>query len=884
MTIPRPPRLFQRFFEWYCKDTLQETILGDLEEQFFEDLDSYGSWKAKRRFAWNVIRFFRPGIIRSIKKTQKFNTMDMFKNYVKVASRNLVRNRLYATIKISGLAIGIAACLLITLFVIEELNHDNYYPKADQIHRLINRYDDPVNSGKWTAHPPMVASMMEELFPEIEKAGRLIPYDWYFAGKNQVRRIDRIQNSYEEGFVYADQSLLEILSVPMVYGSIDNALSEPNSIVITRRKAEKYFPGEDPVGKTLILDEVEDRPWTIGGVIENFPTNSHLQPFNFFLTLAGEEFWEGEQTSWCCSNYNVYLMLQPRVDPGVLANKMKTLMTDYYVPYLEKRGDQDAENVAMYQGYELQAISDLYLKSGDIGDIIKTSDIKIVWLFGSIAIFVLLLAAINFINLSTAKSANRAKEVGLRKVVGSFRLHLIQQFLTESIIITFISVLLGIILAWGTLSLFNQIAGKSLVMPWLAWWFVPGLTALTLLVGLLSGLYPAIYLSAYSPLEVIRGRLSQGSKSSRLRGAMVVFQFTTSIILIVASIVVYRQMDFILNKELGYEKDHVLMIQGANTLGDKLESFQNELMNIPEVVSVSVSNYLPVSGTKRDQNAFWKDGRSKLDKGVGAQIWRVDKNYLETMGMKIVEGRDLDPSLVSDSSSMLINQKMAKDLGLDDPIGKKIQNWETWTVVGVVEDFHFNTIRYGIRPLAMVVGRFGDVVPIKIKTDEMQKTLASINEIWDEFMPHQPIRYNFMDDVYESMYADVARTGNVFTAFSILAIVVACMGLFGLSAFMVEQRSKEISIRKVLGASLNQIVNLLTTNFLWLILISLTIAIPIGWYLMMLWLEDFTYRIEMGWVTYLIAGAIVIIISFATVSFESIKAALINPASSLRSE
>lgn len=810
--------------------------------------------------------------------------MSMYKNYLKVSWRNLLRYRTYSIIKIGGLSIGVAACILISLFVIDELGHDKHYPDVDQLYRLVNVWDQPGEVEKWESCQPMIASMMKSEFPEIEKAGRLIPYSgWSFAGNNQVRRSDRVQNTYEEGFAYMDQELLEMLGVEMIYGDRSTALAEPNSMVISRAKAEKYFPGQNPVGKTFILDELEDRPWTIGGVMENPEQNQHLQ-FDFLLTLTSEEFWKGEQTNMCCSNYVTYFKIDKRAEIEALEKKLANRYVSSYVPYLKRRGDVEADEVGKYWAFFLQPVRDIYLHSGKISDDFQHSDIKKVWMFGSIAVFILLLACINFINLSTAKSANRAKEVGLRKVVGSFKSDLIKQFLTESTFIAFFAVIFGVLLAWVFVPLFNTLSGKVLVMPFGSWWLFPSSILLILLIGLMSGIYPSFYLSAFRPIEVLKGNLSRGAKTSQLRGAMVVFQFTCSVILIVGSLVVYRQMSYILTKDLGFKKEQVVLIEGANTLEDRLQLFQDKLLGISSVIDVSASNYLPISGTKRDQNTFFKEGRSELDKGVGAQIWRVDDGYINTMGMELLQGRDFEEGTLRDSSSLIINETMARELGLEDPIGARIENWEPWTVIGVVKDFHFESMKGEIGGLGFALGRFGSIVPVKIQAKDTKATLQTITSIWDELMPNQPIRYSFMDQVFEDMYGDVQRTGNVFFVFAVFAIIVACLGLYGLSSFMVEQRTKEISIRKVLGASSKLIFRLLTSDFLKLIAISLLFAIPMSYMLMEKWLEDFEYRIPLGALVFVSAGLIIIVIALFTISFESIKASVLNPAKGLRSE
>ncbi|HEY5918896.1 MAG TPA: FtsX-like permease family protein, partial [Chryseolinea sp.] len=424
----------------------------------------------------------------------------------------------------------------------------------------------------------------------------------------------------------------------------------------------------------------------------------------------------------------------------------------------------------------------------------------------------------------------------------------------------------------------------TLTIPWTAWWCVPTLIVSAIIIGVIAGIYPSFYLSAFKPIDVLKGMVSRGSKSSRTRSILVVFQFTTSIILIIGTFIINRQMNYVLTTKVGFDKEQVIMLQGAGTLGNQQITFKDEILKLPHVENVTISNYLPVMGTKRDQNGFWRDGKSKEEKAVGAQRWYVDADYIKTMGMKLLEGRNFIPEMASDSQAIIINQAMVKEFGFKKPLGERIMNWETYNVIGVVEDFHFESMKGEIRPLSLVYGRGGNIVSIKVRSENMAEMIQSVTILWNKFMPHQPIRYTFLDESYARMYEDVQRMGYLFASFATLAIVVACLGLFALSAFMVEQRNKEISIRLVLGASVNNIFGLLTRNFVKLVMISFVIAVPFAWYMMQTWLEDYAYRIEITWDVFLLAGTISVLIALLTISYQSLRAALANPATSLRSE
>lgn len=814
------------------------------------------------------------------------NQYAMVKSYFRIAWRNLAKNKMYSSIKIGGFAIGIAACLLIALFIGQELNFDNHYPDGERIYRVVSVGNFRGESSKGVHFPPPFANALQEDFPELEKTGRYSLNNSFGAGANEIRRADQIENTHEEGFIFMDQSLLEIFQLPFIYGSRKHALSDPNTMVITKRVADKYFPDEDPIGKMFILNNDENRQYKVTGVIADLPVASHLQ-YDFVMTLSGKEFYQGEQTNWRNSNYPTYVMPRPGTDIAQLEKKFSAVIEKYFLPGVVDAGGGEPDEVEWLKSFQfrLQPVSEIYLNLDDIGDNLSHGDVRYIWLFGAIASFILIIACINFINLSTARSANRAKEVGLRKVMGSHSGSLIKQFLTESVLFSFFSFALGLLLAWMLLPYFSALVAKSLVFPWKAWWLLPALGAGAVIIGIIAGIYPAFYLSSFRPVQVLKGYVSRGSKNSATRSLLVVFQFTVSIVLIAGTFVIDRQMKYVLNKKVGYDKDQVLLLQGTHTLGENILKLKDELVRLPQVKQVTISGYLPVEGTERNSNAFFNEGKKGVDRPVGGQRWTIDHDYIKTMGLKIVNGRDFSIEIRSDSQAVVVNQAMAKALNLDYPIGKSITNgWGTWPVIGVIEDFHFESMKQHIGPLCMMIGRNPHVVSVKANTTDMPGMIRSISKVWKEFSPNQPIRYSFLDQRYAGMYNDVERTGLIFSGFAILAIIVACLGLFALSAFMIEQRNKEISIRLVLGASVNRVFRLLTMNFVKLVLISLVIATPLSFYLMQEWLKDFAYKIEIDWKVFAMAGALSLLIAVLTISYQSIRAALMNPVDSLRSE
>ena len=813
----------------------------------------------------------------------------MIQNYFKIAIRQFRKQKMYAAIKIGGFAFSIAACLLIALYIRNEMSYDKSYPDANRIYRLVGIYNDNGKIEKGTDWPAPMGKALKKDFPEIEFSGRLMDNSLIgHAGSDELRRADQVQNTYEKGFTYADQQTLDIFKLPMIYGKRATALKEPFTMVISKSKADKYFPGQNPVGQVMYLDNDKAHPYRIGGVMADIPETSHLHQYNFLLTLTGMEFWKGEQNNWDDTNYPDYVLVRPGTNVAQLEKKINhDILQNYYLPTMLKDGLKDAAKMVSNFKLVLQPVTDINLYSYDIQDGLSHGDIRFIWLFAAVAAFILLIACINFVNLATAKSANRAKEVGLRKVVGSQRSGLIKQFLTESLLYSCISFIIGLLLAWLLLPYFNTLASKSLTMPWSEWWLLPVILFSAFIIGIVAGLYPAFYLSGFKPVQVLKGTLATGSKGSVLRNSLVVFQFTASIMLIISTMVIYNQMHYILNQKVGFDKDQVVIVQGANTLGDKnVKSFKNELSKLASVKSVSISDYLPIADTKRNGNTFFIDGRTKLDAGVSSQYWQIDDTYLKTLGIKLVEGRNFSYDMSDDTAgkTLIINQTMAKKLALKKPIGARITNGGVFTVIGVVQDFNFESMRQQIDPLALHFGLSPSMVSIKVRGADMKNTLQSIIATWKQFSPDQPIRYSFMDESFANMYADVTRMGNIFTTFAVLAIIIACLGLFALSAFMAEQRSKEIGIRKVLGASVSGITTLLSFDFVKLVALAIFIASPIAWWGMNKWLQGFAYAVPVQWWIFVAAGLAAILIALITVSFQSVKAALMNPVKSLKAE
>jgi putative ABC transport system permease protein len=873
-----PPRIAQKLLRSVLRDEFLEDVLGDLDEKFHKTLGTHSSARAKLNYWFQTINYLRPFALR--RRRANIKTNDMLNNNLKIGWRHMLRQKMYSSIKIGGFALGIAASLLITLYIKDELSFDTQPEAADRIYRIYQSAVEGDKVYKWVWFQAPFAKVVKQTCPEVELIGRYNNSELFGVGSAQIRPDDQPDNNYEEGITYFDQELLELLEIPLIYGDIKTCLDERNEVVITRKKAEKYWPGENPVGKLVIYNNETETPIKIGGVIEDFPVNSSLQ-FDWLVSMANREMWKGEQDAWYATNYPTYVRLREGANPNDMIPKLMKIAETYMA------GDRP-KDFLQHAGFGLQPLKDIHLKSSTeeiMAPVDNTGDMRFVWLFGAVAIFIMLIACVNFINLSTAKSASRAKEVGLRKTVGSYRSYLIGQFLVESLIYSVISFVIGVLLAWIILPNFNELAGKTIVFPWMQSWFVPGIVGAAVVVGLLAGIYPSFYLSSFRPAEVLKGSFARSGKNAVTRSALVVFQFTTSVVLIIATVVIYRQMDHILNTKLGYEKDQVLILKGTNILAKQTDAFRDELLGMSAVKAVTISDYLPVRGTKRNTNGFRLEGDEDKDKrNTGGQFWRVDEGYAATLGLKVVEGRFFEKKMASDSDAVVINKKMAHELGLKDPIGARIVNYRPWNVIGVVEDFYFENVRGKIEPLAMVLNGSTNTISVKLSSSDMALTLSKIEDIWRKFSPHQPIRTAFLDDSFARMYDDVRRMGQIFTTFAVFAVVVACLGLFALSAFMVEQRGKEISIRLVLGASVRSIFGLLTVNFVRLVFISIMIAAPIAYFMMNEWLSGFDAKTSIGWDVYAVAGMIALIIAVGTISYQSIRAGLVNPVNNLRSE
>ena len=810
----------------------------------------------------------------------------MIKNYLVVAWRNLVKSKMYSFINITGLAIGLASFLLIALYMMDELSYDRYNDKADRIYRI----NADIRFGGGDLHLPVTSDMMGQLlkkdYPVIEQYTRIYASD---GSKLIKKNKDFIE---EDKVANVDSNFFEVFTLPALSGNTRTALKEPNTVVISESAAKKYFGSTDVVGKTIEIKADKNPVYKVTAVIRDIPRNSHFH-FDFMFSMKNVDYNWGDLSS---HNFYTYLLLKKGADYKQLEKNFDKYIDKYVLPsiseLLKMKSMDEFKKSGNRLEYTLIPLTKIHLYSDRSFELSPSGNIQYIYIFSAVAIFILLIACINFMNLTTARSASRAKEVGIRKVLGTEKRFLIFQFLTESTMMAVLSFLLAVIITYLALPLFNNIADKSMnLKSLLSPVILPLLIVLPIAVGLLAGSYPAFFLSAFRPIEVLKGKLKLGSNSTGLRSVLVVFQFSTSIILIVGTLVIYKQLNFIQSKDLGYNKDQVLSIENTFTLGDQAKVFKNSVLKMAGVQSGTLSSYLPVDNSSRSDNTFFKDPTFNQKDGIDMQNWRVDYDYFKTLGMHVIKGRGFSPDFGGDSSAVVINETTAGLLGYADPIGKKIykigddnKTPVAITIIGVVKNFNYESLKQPIGPLSFFLGGRNGMASFKVHTADITGLVKKIEDLWKEMNPGMPFQYAFLDDSFNEMYKSELRVGKITLIFSTLAILIACLGLFGLATFISEQRTKEIGIRKVLGASVQGIVQLLSKDFIRLVGISFVIAAPLSWWIMNNWLKDFAYRIPLEWWIIGVAGLIALLIALTTVSFQAIKAAVANPVTSLRSE
>ncbi len=807
----------------------------------------------------------------------------MLKNYLKTAYRNLVKNKFYTAINIVGLAVGIATCLLILLYVSDELSFDRYNTQAQRIYRVNNEIKFGDNHVDLAVAPSLMGTTMVKEIPEVEQYTRI---QWH--GSLLIKKGN--ENLREDHVAYGDSTLFEVFTLPMISGDPKTALREPHSLVISEKIAKKYFNSIDPVGKEMIINDSLN--YKITGVIRNIPSQSH---FNFDIFVATSENPYSRDDNWLSENWNTYILVKKNANFNKLNTEINAMMDRYVGPELQGVVNMSLDQFKKSGGYvraRLSPLTSIHLHSNKTGELGGNGNIQFVYIFSAIALFILLIACVNFMNLSTARSFNRAKEVGVRKVLGSLRKNLILQFLAESVLISFIALIFAVVIAYLLLPYFNQLSGKTIKVDTI---FQPGmifsLVILMLIVGFLAGSYPAFFLSSFQPIAVLKGKLVAGFKRSWLRNALVVVQFVITIVLIIGTMVVFNQLNYIRATDVGYNRNQVLVINGTSVLGDQAVTFKNELMGITGVQNATITGFLPTD-YERSSDAFFTSTALDPKSAISMQIWSVDENYIPTLGMKMLDGRNFSPQFPTDSSGIIINEAAAKFLNTKETLNRKLytitdfksKKTNEFHVIGVVKDFNFYSLHYLVTPLALSFGKNNDNISVRVDASNTPSVISAIKTKWKTLASGQPFDYGFMDEQFNSIYNAEQQVGRISITFSVLAILIACLGLFGLVTYAAEQRTKEIGIRKVLGANVPVIVGMIMRDFLKLVIIASVFAFPIAWWGMNKWLQNFAYRVDMGWWIFLIAALIAVAVTLITISYQAIKAAIANPVTSLRSE
>lgn len=798
----------------------------------------------------------------------------MFKNYLLIATRTLSKNLGYTSINVFGLAIGLACCLLVTLYIRFETSFENFHENKASLYRYVSRYERDGQMRMQTNLPPGMAPLLANHFPEVEHYTRFGEVD------ERPLMVFEKQPLDAKRFVMADAGFFQMFTFPLVQGDAKTVLTRPFTIAIAQSVAEKYFPGGDALGKTIRFDNEFD--FEVSGVFEDVPANSHLQ-FTYVssFTTMGKVLekrynWPAERLlenldAW---NYSAYFYIPNAADPDELAKRMDQKFT-------EARGDKYNANVT---GDWLQPLEEIHFTKGIRNDV-ASGDKSTIYIFSAVALLILIIACFNFMNLSTARAMKRAKEVGLRKVMGAFRHQLVRQFLGETLIMVSIALVLGIVLLELMVPMFNSLVGQQLKVEYFTrnsfiWIFILA----GLVTGVLAGSYPAFYLSSFNPARVLKGETGR-SGNAALRKVLTVMQFGVAIFLLIGTFAVFKQMSYVQDTNLGFNQESIIYFAPPTELYNRKEAFRQNLLQHSAIQSATFSN-----GTPGMSNSTW--GYNFPDLKIEGQTMNtmiIDFDYLKTYGLEIVEGRNISSEFSTDSSdAYLINETAVRDLMLENPIGTTIQATDghgPGKIVGVVKDFHYRSLHKKIEPLVLRHDQNNMwCMSVKFSDGALKEGLAAVESEWKKIVPEYPFNYEFVDDTIARQYKADQNTGVLLTSFSALAIIIACLGLLGLTAFMTEQRKKEIGVRKVLGASVASVVLLLSKDFSKLIIIAFVIVVPIAWYAVNQWLNDFAYKAEISPLVYLGAGLSILIVAFSSMAYQSIKAAVVNPSDTLRNE
>ncbi len=872
----QPPKWPVRLLRFLLKGKYVEEIEGDMEEIFYATAEEESPAVARRMYYWELLRLLRPILLRRFKSSFHFNTIAMFKNYLFIAWRNLIKKKGYSAVNIFGLALGMACCILIFMYVSYERSFDTYHTKGDRIYRVIHGASDATADTYWVWGNAPIGQALKDNFPEIDKVVQ-------FSGRADLLLTNGDITHQEEGVFFMDSTAFDVFSWKLLKGDPRTALSAPYSIVITESTARKYFGNEDPLGKSLkgsnSAGRAEAGDYLITGVMEDVPANSHFK-FNALLSMSTFRKSRADIFSeWGYVDFYTYFLANDQFNlsafeakiPEFIKRQMKNPDSKYHV-LVEPLNAMYLGTIAQRQPGETGSIANLYI-------------------FSVIGLFVLTIAMVNFMNLSTARSMERSKEVGVRKSIGAARAHLVFQFLGESFVIVGFSLIVSIVIVALALPSMNNITGRPMeLMHFVTIRNATLLIAGAILIGFVAGSYPSFVLSSFNPVAVLKRANISNKGGVFLRKGLVIFQFSLSIALIASTMVVSMQMSHILNKQLGFDKEQMLILDYNydDAVNAKREVLKNELEALPEVSSVAFSRSVPGSYFP---NAWTEIVSPEGEmKGMAQPIFQVGMDFINHYELELVAGRSYSRDFPSDTiGGLVLNEAAARQYGYANPadiVGKKYKQWgREGEVIGVLKDFNYVSLHNGIEPLTLPLEPFAcRYVSVKIKSDNMNASIEDVQRVWSQLAPHRPFLYSFLDDDFDRQYQKDFNFRSLFSIFSSLAIFIACLGLFGLATYTAELRTKEIGIRKVLGASVNSIVGLLSKDFLVLIVVAIIVATPAAWYAMNRWLEGFAYRMNIQFWIFIVAGLSAILIAALTISFQAIKAAKGNPVNSLRSE
>lgn len=859
MNKAHPPRFAKRFFQWYCNPILQEPILGDIEEQFEEDLKMYSASKARRRFTWNVIRFFRPAIIKSAGGSRKLNYYGMFKHNLLITFRSFKRYKSSFLINLIGLSTGLACTLLIYLWVNDELSIDKFHEKDSQLYSVMGHFQNTEGINTWNGMPAPLAKALKAEFPEIDKTVSGTDPMWgiVFNLSTDSKKLKAVGK-------YASEDYFHLFSYELLHGNLNQALSGPNSIVISDQLANRLFKTEDDaIGKTVEWANPSDGGTsTITGVFKAPPNNSTDQ-FDFLLPF---EIYQKEQHSnWYAPISVSYALLKDGTNVDALNERLSSFMQS-------KISDS---NVGLF----LKPYSENYLYGNYENGVLTGGRIQYVKLFTIIALFILLIACINFMNLSTARASRRIKELGVKKASGASRENLIVQYLSESILMALVSLVVGVFLVFLLLPQFNLITDKQIYLS-LDLNLIASALAVAFATGLISGSYPAFYLSGFNPAIVLKGKLKSSAGEMWIRKGLVVFQFSISIILIVSVFVVYKQIQFVQNKHLGYDKENIIIFESNGKISESFDAFIDEMKKIPGVENASglTNGMFFAPGGELEWNGT--ESSSSFSRFI------VYYDFIETLGLTVKEGQSFSREFAGDAKIM-INESAARLMNLEEPVGTSVNFWgRDVKIIGIVKDFHFQSLHEDVGPLFfhLTPTKYLASIMVRLKPGNQQHTIAQLQDFYSEFNPGYELNYRFLERDYQYLYESENKVGELSKYFAGIAILISCLGLFGLAAFTAERRIKEIGIRKILGSSVFQIVRMLSGDFTLMVLMAIILALPISYLITRNWLQDFAYSIDLQWWFFVGAGLMALLISWITVGYQTLKAARTNPANTLKYE